>query len=534
MPMLPILISVAAIVIFALIIAAFTRFKTCPPDKIMVVYGTTGGNKGDTKKISKCIHGGATFVWPVFQGYGFLDLSPIQIDIPLQGALSLQNIRVNVPSTYTIRISEEEGIMQNAAINFFGQDHKIIKQNAEEIIYGQLRGVIAQLTIEEINKDRQKFQGAVSENIETELEKIGLRLINVNIKDITDESGYIEALGKEAAAGAVNEARVQVAKKERDGAIGTAEAQKEQRIQVSDANATAVAGEKDAERNQRVRVASAEADAVAGEKEAEKNRRVAIADRDAEAVEGENLAEVKKAQSESSRRQREAEAERLAVATEKVQAAEAEKEGYAAQKEAELVRAQKEEATQKANVIVPAEIAKEKLVIEAEAQAEKTRREQQGIADGEYARLEADGKGRRAVLEGIAEGLKAIVASADGDPEAAGKLMIVDKITELTRIQVEALKNIKIDKFTVWEGGGKSENGQQSISAAVQDLLKSAPGLADIMENVGFELPSFMGQALPEVADASEDLETAEDIDDNPNDPDIAGLAGKDGDRSSL
>lgn len=486
--MLPMIISVAAIIVFAMIIAIFSRFKKCPPDRIMVVYGTTGKSQ-EKRNVSKCIHGGATFVMPVFQGYGYLDLTPMQIDIPLKDALSSQNIRVNVPSTFTVRISEEPGYMENAAINFLGLAQKVIEQTAEEIIYGQLRGVIATMLIEDINADRKKFMAAVSESIETELEKVGLKLINVNIKDITDSSGYIEALGRKAAAEAVNRAKVDVAEKERDGAMGTANAEREQRISVS----------------------RAEAEAVAGEKEAERQRRIATADRDAEAVEGENLAEVKKAKSESERRQREAEAERAAVASEKVQAAAAQEEAFAAEKRAEDARAIREEAKQKADVVVPANIAKEKQIIEAEAKAEQTRREQQGIADGEYARLEADAKGRKAVLEGIAEGLKAIVGAAGGDPEDAARLMVVDKITELTRIQVEALENIKVDKLTVWEGGSKDGSGHGSVSNVVKDLLKSVPPLASVFEQVGMEIPHFLGEKTG-MKDVSDELETADTV----------------------
>lgn len=490
--MLPVVISVAAVIVFALIIAIFSRFKKCPPDRIMVVYGTTGKSQ-EKKNVSKCIHGGATFVMPVFQGYGYLDLTPMQIDIPLKDALSSQNIRVNVPSTFTVRISEEPGYMENAAINFLGLSQKVIEQTAEEIIYGQLRGVIATMLIEDINADRKKFMAAVSESIETELEKVGLKLINVNIKDITDSSGYIEALGRKAAAEAVNRAKVDVAEKERDGATGTANAQREQRISVS----------------------AAEAEAVAGEKEAERKRRIAIADRDAEAVEGENLADVKKAQSESERRQREAEAERAAIASEKVQAAAAQEEAFAAEKKAEDARAIREEAKQKADIIVPANIAREKQIIAAEAKAEQTRREQQGIADGEFARLEADAKGRRAVLEGIAEGLKAIVEAAGGDPEEASRLMVVDKITELTRIQVEALENIKVDKLTVWEGGSKDGSGQGSVSNVVKDLLKSVPPLASVFEQVGMEVPSFLGSKGPkaDIEHVSDKMSTNEKTD---------------------
>lgn len=469
--MLPIVLSVAALVFFSLFLAVISRFKKCPPDRIMVVYGTTSRKKDAKRGVSKCIHGGATFVVPVFQGYGYLDLTPMQIDLPLKDALSLQNIRVDVPATFTIRISEEPGYMENAAINFFGLEREIIKKTAEEIIYGQLRGVIATMRIEDITRDRQKFMGAVSESIESELEKVGLKLINVNIKDITDESGYITALGQRAAAEAVNKAKVEVAEKERDGAIGTAEADKTKRVQT----------------------ALAEAQAVSGEKEAEREKRIAIANRDADAVKGENLADVEKAISESNRRQREAEALRAATASEKVNAAMALEEAYLAEKTAEEARAKREEAKQTADVIVQANINKSKAVIDAEAKAEQIRREQQGIADGVFANMEAQAKGQREILNGIAEGLKSIVESAGGNPEAAAQLMVVDKITELTRIQVEALKNITIDKLTVWESGSKNQEGQgSSVSNLTKDLLSSIPPLASVFDQIGMRLPGFL------------------------------------------
>ena len=111
-----------------------------------------------------------------------------------------------------------------------------IQELAKDIIFGQLRLVIATMDIEEINTDRDKFLEAVSRNVESELKKIGLRLINVNVTDISDESGYITALGKEAAAKAINDAKKSVAEKVRDGSIGEANAQRDQRVEVATAN----------------------------------------------------------------------------------------------------------------------------------------------------------------------------------------------------------------------------------------------------------------------------------------------------------
>ena len=96
-----------------------------------------------------------------------------------------------------------------------------------------MRLVIATLTIEEINQDREKFLDLVNKNVNFELNKVGLYMINVNIRDITDESGYIEALGKKAAAEAINQAKVDTAIADREGSIGTANADREREVAVS-------------------------------------------------------------------------------------------------------------------------------------------------------------------------------------------------------------------------------------------------------------------------------------------------------------
>src|SRR5690606_22806192 len=114
----------------------------------------------------------------------------------------------------------------------------------QDIILGQLRLVIATLTIEEINKDREKFMSLINQNVGEEINKVGLDLINVNIRDITDESGYIQAIGKRAAAEAINRAKVEVAQQERDGATGEAMANRERTVSVAKEVATAAEGQK--------------------------------------------------------------------------------------------------------------------------------------------------------------------------------------------------------------------------------------------------------------------------------------------------
>ena len=461
-----ILIAIAALILFGTFVFFASRYKRCPSDRILVVYGKVGGQKS-----ARCYHGGAAFVWPVIQDFAFLNLTPLAIDIALRGALSQQNIRVNTPSTFTVGISTEPGVMENAAERLLGLSFVQVQEIAKDIIFGQMRVVIATMPIEEINADRDKMVANISNGVEVELKKVGLRLINVNIQDITDESGYIDALGREASARAINEAKIKVAQREREGDIGAAEADMEKRVKVAQAQATA--------------------------------------------VEGENLSAVLIAQSIASRREREAEALRAATAAEKVASAKALGEGYAAEEIAERQRAKRDEAAQAATIIVEAEIQRRKIEVMAEAakskirleaEAEKLRVELTAQAEGEKLKLlkqgEADGlrfymlaqaEGTLAQLAARADGFRQIIAAA-GSADQAARLMVTEQLPKLVEEQVKAVSNLKIDKVTVWDSG-KGENGKTKTADFLSGLIGSVPPLHEIARNAGVELPEFLGKA---------------------------------------
>ncbi len=109
--------------------------------------------------------------------------------------------------------------------------------------------------------------------------------------------------------------------------------------------------------------------------------------------------------------------------------------------------------------------------------------------------MEAQGRGVQAILEGTANGIGSIVGASGGNPEDAAKLMIVDKITELTKIQVDAIKNIKIDKVTVWEGGS-GKNGKTSTADFLSGLTKSVPVMNELFNQAGLELPELLGKKI--------------------------------------
>ncbi len=486
------------VLVISTILFLAARYKRCPSDRILVIYGRIGGSRS-----SRCMHGGGAMVWPLIQDYGFLSLNPMTINIPLQNALSLQNIRINVPSTFTVGISTDPLIMTNAAERLLGVEPERIEDMAKEIIFGQLRLTVASLTIEQINQDRESFLESIRKNVEPELNKIGLNLINVNITDITDESTYIESIGKKAAAEAINRAKIDVADQTKLGAIGEAEANREMTIRVAENAAQAEKGKKKAEADRRVFVQAQEAEAVIGEsaanrdatirvaenetaaekgrKKAEADQRIYVQGQEAEAVGGENRAKAEIARSNADLAVQQAAAYQLAEVAKR----EAMVIVQQAQYRAEMERLTAEEVSQK-------EIDKRKVEIAAEAEAERLRREAKGGADAILLKYEAEAKGVRQVLEGKAEGYRSLVESCSGDARAAATFLMVEKLEDIVARQVEAIRNLRIDKITVWDGAG----GEKGSSTAnfVSSLVRSLPPLQDLAQMAGVELPGYLGR----------------------------------------
>jgi len=494
-------VIVALVILFiSAVLYLASRYKRCPSDRILVKYGKVGKDQS-----AMCIHGGGTFVLPLIQDYAYLSLTPMTISIPLQNALSLQNIRINVPSTFTVGVSTDKGIMNNAAERLLRLPPRDIEEMAKEIIFGQLRLTVASLTIEQINQDRESFLESIRKNVEPELNKIGLYLINVNITDITDESEYIESIGKKAASEAINKAKVDVAEQEKLGAIGEAEAVREKTIRVAENMAQSEKGKKQAEADRRVFVQQQEAAATIGEAEANREQEIKVAENVATADKGKKRAEadkriyVQQQEAEAVGGENKAKADIADVdAILAIKQAEALQRGEVAKRQAE-VEIQKaqylaEQERLRAEEVVVKEIEKQKIEIAAEAEAEKLRREAKGQADAILARYEAEAKGVRQVLESKAAGYQGLVQSCQGDTRAAATLLMIEKIEEIVERQVEAIKNIKIDKITVWDSGNAKDGS--STANFMAGLIKAIPPLQDIAGMAGVELPEYLGKTV--------------------------------------
>jgi flotillin len=493
---LAILGGMVAIVFFTMVILLKANYKRCSSNQVLVIFGKT--SKGQA---AKTVHGGAAFVWPLIQDYSYLSLEPIQIEIPLRGALSMENIRVNVPSVFTVAVGTQPDVMTNAAIRLLDLTVVDIRKQAEEIIFGQLRQVIASMKIEDINRDRETFLQHIQNSVEPELKKIGLVLINVNITDIQDESGYIDAIGQKAASQAIQQARADVADEVKQGEIRVAGAERDKIVQVANATKQREIGTREASREQAVRIAELEKEQTVGEqtaafqrdvsvKQADQAKRIAIAEANAQAVTGENLADAKVAQSQATLLEQKAQAyERGEGRKREAEAAVIEIQNRAMAKAA-LAEAERVEAEQRAKYEAPAKALKARIVVDAEAEAEKRRLEAQGEASAIYAKLEAEARGQYEILAKKGEGLKLIV-EACGGAQQAFQLMMLEHLDKLAETSAKAISNIKFDKVVVWENGGA--DGRSNTADFLHKMAGSLPPMMQVMRDIGgIDIPTSL------------------------------------------
>lgn len=503
------LAGLLVVIVLLGIIGVFSRYRKCKSDEVLVVYGKTGGSKS-----AKLYHGGAAFVWPIIQGYDFLSMKPMQIDCKLTGAISAQNIRVDVPTTITVAISTDPEVMQNAAERMLGLSMDDKQNLITDVVYGQMRLVIADMTIEELNSDRDKFLAKVKDNIDTELRKFGLYLMNINISDIRDAANYIVNLGKEAESKAQNEAQANIEEQEKLGAIKIANQIKERETRVAETRKdqeVAIAATRkeqeisvaqtDKERVSQVALANADKESQVARAEAEMNINVEQANtaKESRIAELNSDMEIKQAEAKKKAAIGRNEAQKeiaLSNAQLSVTQANADKEaGEAAarseaavqtarekaQKEVEEAKALKVESSLKAEKIVPAEVAKQEAILQADAVAEKVIREAEAKAKATLAqaeakairmRLEAEAEGKKMSLLAEADGFQAMVKAAELNPAIAIQYKMVDQWKEIAGEQVKAFEKMQLGNVTVFDGGdGATGNFLNSLVKTVAPSL---------------------------------------------------------------
>ena len=486
-----------AVLVAGMVTLFVSRYKRCPANRVLVISGKVTGGES-----ARCISGGGAFVWPVIQEFAYLSLEPIQIDIPLKDALSLENIRVAVPSVFTVAVGTESDVRQNAAIRLLGLTHDQIKRQAQDIIFGQLRQVIASMRIEEINRDREAFLHRIQTSLEPELKKIGLVLINVNITDLKDDSGYIEAIGQKAAAQAVQQARGDVAEQEKMGEVRVADAQRDRSVSVALAQKDMQIGMQVAAREQAVRLAELDKERLVGEqqaafqrdmavKEAEQTKRIAVASADAMAIAGEADAQVRIVATRAALQVKEAEAYQVAETRKREAEAAVQEAQFKAQARAALADAERIEAMRRAELEAPAKAEKARTIVEAEAAAQARFIEAEAEAKAIYMKLEAEARGQYEIMAKKADAMKQLVDAAGGAKEAY-QLLMLEHLDTLAETSAKAISNIKFDKVVVWDGGDGATSG------FLQNMSRTLPPMMHVLQDIaGVELPNFLGKLKP-------------------------------------
>ena len=198
-----IMAAILVAVILLTFIGILSRYRKCKSDEVLVVYGKTGGDK----KSAKLYHGGAAFVWPIIQGYEFLSMKPMQIECKLTGALSAQNIRVDVPTTITVAISTDPEVMQNAAERMLGLTMDDKQNLITDVVYGQMRMVIADMTIEELDLSVRSYNCLKRAGINTVEELTNrtsedmMKVRNLGRKSLEEVLAKLKELGLELSQG---------------------------------------------------------------------------------------------------------------------------------------------------------------------------------------------------------------------------------------------------------------------------------------------------------------------------------------------
>ena len=384
--------------------------------------------------------------------------------------------------------------MTNAAIRLLGLDTDEIKSQAQEIIFGQLRQVIASMGIEEINRDRDKFLSHVQNSVEPELRKIGLVLINVNITDIQDESGYIDAIGRKAASQAVQQARGDVADQEKLGEVRVAEAQREREILVAVAEKERELGTRGAARDQAIGIADLERDQRIGEQEAEFQKEVRVRDAqremriktaaaDAAAVEGENEAQALVVASKAQLAVKNAEAYQLGETRKREAEAAVQEAAFRGDDPRRPSPRRRRSRPNSGPNWKPSPRPRRRSGSwtprpPASSAASRPTPRPHAI----FAKFEAEARGEYELLAKKAEGLEKIV-SACGGSDKAFQMLMLEHLDALTEASAKAISNIKFDKVVVWEGGGN--DGKSSTAGFLQNMARTLPPMMEVMRGRG-------------------------------------------------
>ncbi len=439
-----VVIAVAFIgVISGIFIFAANYIKAEPHEALVF----TGRRHKATKRGWVAVVGGAKFRIPVLEIVNKISLKTMNLpEVRVEAAYSAEGVPVTIEAVANVKISSEQEMLGKAVERFLGTSDQQIKQIIKETLEGQLRDIIGVMTVEQLYQERDMFVNKVLQQSGEELAKIGVIIDIINIQDIRDERGYLEALGRKRTAEVI-----------RDAEIGEAEAKRD-----------AMKESETARREGEVVRAEQERQIA----EAEKGRDVAK-----QHYVGETLAATRKAEQQGPLSEAKAKQE-VVVEQQKVL-----EEQQKAREKVESARAEAEEQKYRADRVIPAEADRQAVILEAEGQAAAI-----------FKRAQAQAKAIQLKLEAEAEGLRKKAEAWNTYGKAAQLNLALEAIKEVAGKGAEALGAIKFDKvIAIDSGGGDGETAVNRMLTATPaglvkflEQIKAATGidLAEILKNV--------------------------------------------------
>ncbi|MGE3270015.1 MAG: flotillin family protein [Chloroflexota bacterium] len=467
---------VLAVVLLILLRILAGLYRRVGPNQALIVYGLGA---------PKVVKGGGAIVWPMIQSGDELSLELMSFDVaPQQDLYTQQGVAVTVEAVAQIKVKSDHDSIMTAAEQFLrkapADRENLIRLSME----GHLRGIVGQLTVEEIVKQPEMVAGRMRENVAADMDKMGLEVISFTIKDVKDKNDYIANMGRPDIARVKRNADIAAAELSRDTAIREAETMREAAIARAAADQERVIAEMASQTRQ------AEAERDLSLKRAEFERSVKTSQAQADKA-YEIQANVMQQQ----------------IVAEEVGVDRVRREQQIKVQEAEIIRRERElEAT----VLKAAEAERRRIEIQADADRQRRILEAQGIA--EAGRAEGSARADVARLEGQAE---ADVIRAKGESEAAAmevranaykeynQAAVLDKLLgampELARAFSEPLG--KVDKITIVSTGGNGHGGSLGASQLTGDIVNMIAQAPALFESLTGQKVSDLMARVPALAD---------------------------------
>jgi flotillin len=464
--------------LFVILVTIKTLIVLVPPNMAAIITGRKrevedGGTVG-----YRAVMGGRTLRIPIIEQVQWLSLSTIPLELAVEDAYSRGNIPLSVKAAANVKIaSTPELVFNNAVERLLGKDIDQIEALARETLTGNLRGVLAKLTPEEINEDRLEFAKHLSEEADHDLKKLGLQLDVLKIQHVADRVGYLQAIGEKKTAEALRDAEIakahaiaetrqkqaearkiaEVAQAQNEAEIKQRQAESRQLAEIAEANAEAAIKQRQADSRRLAEMAAADADSAIKQQQAAARQLAEVAGANADVT----ISEAKNAL-----RVRQAELGRDAETTERVAKIAAQQAETEARIEMEARRVEMEKTRLQADVVQPAEA--QRMAAESEAKAVAAPILEQGKAQAEVLRM-----------------LYAEIARA-GDTGL--QVFLAEKLPALLGVTVDAMKDVQVQRLTIVDGGG----GQGLANAATQKVTASIAALEQAAGAMGLDLDRFV------------------------------------------